>query len=182
MFLVRSQIETCHPEKMKQFRSWLRHKNNDSVSTLHYCAQNGLLKAIEFLIDQKISFERTNEEKGPVHFAAQGDSVRSLAFFRSRGTNLDEPDSKGLTPLHWACLSGSDQAVMFLSAWGVNLNARDCNGSTPLHLAISSGNIRSVKRLLIKGANRFLLDNQGMTPLEIANQTQNALITYMLVI
>ena len=59
-----------------------------------------------------------------VHIAAQGDQPISLAYFKSRGLDLNKKDGKGSTPLHWAAYLASENAVNFLSSWDeVDLNA-----------------------------------------------------------
>lgn len=41
-----------------------------------------------------------------MHIAAQGDAPISLYFFKKKGFDLNQKDTKGSTPLHWASFRG----------------------------------------------------------------------------
>lgn len=181
-FLLQQKIQEASSKAQKDSLAvWVREFNQDNLSCLHYCAFNGLTNTMRLLMEHGFSFEPNSDGLGPVHYAAQGDCITSLVFFRDNKIPLETLDEKGGTPLHWACYSGNDQAAMFLTAWGANPNIRDKLGYTPLHLSALAGNARCVKRLLIKGADRFALDNQGKTAYEYAMERKYDFIADMLV-
>lgn len=181
-FLVNSQVHCLQvPNEKEVFMKWLRQRNAEFLTCLHYCSFNGLVQGIKLLMDLEVPFETNPDGLGPVHYAAQGDCILSLMFFRDNKVSLENVDEKGGTPLHWACNSGNEQAVFFLTAWGVSINSRDAEGYTPLHLAVLAGNGKCVKRLLKKGANRSAKDIEGKTPLDHALENKFHLISDMLV-
>lgn len=173
----------AHTSKEKEeFREWLRQKNKEQLTCMHYCSYNGIIEGLGLLIKNQVPIEANMDGLGPVHFAAQNNTLKSLVFFRDNNVPLESTDSKGGTPLHWACYSGNDEAVSFLTAWNIQINPKDNLGYTPLHLAVLSGSSRSVKRLLTKGADRSAIDNEGKTALDYAKEQKNENIADLLVL
>lgn len=181
--LMKMEEEACHsPKEQEEFRRWLSLKNKEKLTCMHYCAYNGIIGGLELLLKYKAPLESNQDGMNPVHFAAQGNCIKSLTFFRDNSYPLETLDLQEGTPLHWACYSRNDTAVMFLTAWNVNVNAKDKQGFTPLHLAVTEESSKSVKRLLTKGADRYAKNNENKTPIDYAFEQKNEYICDLLVL
>jgi ankyrin repeat protein len=85
-------------------------------------------------------------------------------------TNVNIPNSTGLTALHWACLNESLELVdLLLGRDDINLNTRDVNGKTPLALACRKENRRSIPII------RSLLSHRNTDP-NILNRNGDSIL------
>ena len=149
---------------------WINYKNKQGSTALHYASYKGNLDIIILLIDNGADPEAVNNRGlNMLHFAAQGNQVNSLVYFKEKySLDVHSMDDLGSTVLHWACYISGEIAVEFILSWQVDIDHADKEGITALHLAVDSGNLAILKKLLIYGANKDIRDKKGRTPFQIA--------------
>ncbi len=105
-------------------------------------------------------------DRFPVHNAVEQGSLFRLAYFVSRGFDLEERDNMAWrTPLHKASWWLFDRDVLlFLLKKGADVNARNYFGHTPIFEVIMQGNPGGAQLLLEHGADLNARDNSGRTP------------------
>lgn len=105
----------------------------------------------------------------PAHAAAFLGDLEGLVRL-SKQTDLNAPDSNGLTTLHYALMGGKLPAVEWLLARkGVKLEGTDPNGMNLLHFAAIGGSSEIIKLLLdTKKFHPNTPDKSGRTPLHFA--------------
>ena len=105
-----------------------------------------------------------------LHVAAQGEQPVSIAYFVSKGLELDSIDKKKSSSVHWAAYSGTDLTLNYLLSWGADIELRDERGMTPLHIAVrqhkENKSAKGIKQLLLKGADPEARDREGRRPID----------------
>lgn len=106
------------------------------------------------------------------HFVAAYSSPEVLAFFISKGLDINERTSNQLTPLHYATVYNNIENLKILILAGANINAQDNEGKTALHWAVEEGmamstdHIPCAEILLYNGADPKIKNNGGLNPRE----------------
>ena len=109
----------------------------------------------------------------PVADAAQRGDTGAVRALLKQGTDVNVPQSDGMTALHWAATRGvADLAEMLIYA-GAHVDAGTRIGSyTPLHLASEAANVAVVATLLGAGADANARTTAGgASPLHLAAAT-----------
>ena len=60
---------------------------------------------------------------GVMHFAAGGEALYALTYFKNEAISINEKDSEGNGPLHHAAMKGRALALYFLIGWNADLDA-----------------------------------------------------------
>ena len=94
-------------------------------------------------------------------------TIRAIA----RDTDVNAPQTDGMTALHWAVYHDDGDTAKLLLGSGANANAENRYGVTPLSLACTNGNAALVELLLAAGANPNAPLRGGETPLMTAART-----------
>jgi ankyrin repeat protein len=96
-----------------------------------------------------------------VHIAAQAGSVEVLQYLASTGSNLGEPNKKGLQPIHLAAKSNKPEAVRFLLQNGATVKDLSSTGLTPLLAAANGNAYQSLELLMRAGSDVEAVSNNG---------------------
>lgn len=146
---------------------------------IHDAAQQGDLAKIKMLLEKnpELLSARSENEKTPLHFAAQGGHEEIVDLLIAKGADVNAKNIAKETPLHYAAAMGYKEVVDLLLAKGAVFNSGTTNGSTPLHYSANFGNSEIVRVLIEKGADINCRNKYGLTPLDlayIANQSEAA--------
>lgn len=92
-----------------------------------------------------------------------------VAFYLSKGADINAKDSTGSTSLHHACWHGYDKIVTLLLNYGnIDINAKKNDGWTPLHDACYCNSTNIVKLLVQHGINIRAKDRYNGTACDVA--------------
>lgn len=108
-----------------------------------------------------------------IFFYIAENKLDKVIEFIDKGTDVNKPDSEGLTPLHWACDRGELPIVEYLVKSKANLEAEDPEeGSTPLHYAITSESYDCAEYLIRHGADINHQNKEGETPMDLCDDKE----------
>ena len=94
-----------------------------STTSAHYAARNGDINTLEFLINNGIRIDRTDENgMTTAHYAARNGDTNTLEFLRANDVKLDQPDGNGMTPARYAVRNGDTNTLEFLRGTGARLD------------------------------------------------------------
>lgn len=126
--------------------------------------------SVTSLLNQGAPVNGNEEDRYPIHVAADWSSARTMKALIDHGADLDVLDGFGYTALHRTVgysLQVQDKTLLLISS-GANPNIKSKQGQTPLHWA-SHGSIQNVQALLnASSINVNAADNGKWTPLMIA--------------
>ncbi|XGA08234.1 MAG: ankyrin repeat domain-containing protein [Wolbachia endosymbiont of Xenopsylla cheopis] len=110
----------------------------DQDSLLHLAVSNGDVKAIDYLIEEKIFDINLENSCGYslLHLASKEGNVEVIERLLHKGAAIDESEGCGYTPLQMAGINGNLGAVESLLKGGADVNAKDIRGATVIHLVI----------------------------------------------
>ncbi len=137
---------------------------------IHDAALKGDLTKIKSLLEKSPAFleARNENEKTPLHFAAQGGHKEIVELLLENGADVNAKNIALETPLHYAAAMGHKDIMELLISRGAVLNSGTTNGSTPLHYSANFGNSETIQVLLEKGADVNCRTKYGTTPLDLA--------------
>lgn len=115
---------------------------------MHKIIYKGLLFA-SLLALISCSSEKNSEDLIQAIDARQVEKAHHLV---DKVSDLNTPDSLGLTPLHWAAKRALPQITKALIQKGCDMNLSDAQGYTPLNYAIRANKTEIVQLLLKNGA------------------------------
>jgi ankyrin repeat protein/L-ascorbate metabolism protein UlaG (beta-lactamase superfamily) len=137
---------------------------------IHDAARAGDLATVRALLEadpELLELENENE-KTPLHFAAEGGSVEVIRFLLDRGADVNAPNVANETPLHYATGWCHLEAVRLLLERKADVSIATNEGDTPLHYLRFVG-LREVAELLLEnGADINARNNEGETFLGMA--------------
>lgn len=108
-----------------------------------------------------------------IFFYIAENKLDKVIEFIDKGTDVNKPDSEGLTPLHWACDRGELPIVEYLVKNNANLEVEDPEeGSTPLHYAITSESYDCAEYLIRHGADINHQNKEGETPMDLCDDKE----------
>ncbi len=141
-----------------------------AADEIHDAAQQGDLEKIKVLLEKNPGLleARSENEKTPLHFAAQGGHKEIVELLVEKGADVNAKNIALETPLHYAAAMGFKEIVTFLISKGAVLSSGTTNGSTPLHYASNFGNSEIIPVLVDEGADVNCRDRYGNTPLDLA--------------
>jgi Caspase domain/Ankyrin repeats (3 copies) len=126
----------------------------------------------------------------PLGRAAKSGDIKKVEELLSKGANVNEVMTPGLSPLHEAVFNNAPlDIVRLLLDKGADVNmyscgdgwASTCNCMCPLQIAACKGNVNMVKLLLDRGADIDAIDKTGYTPLaRAAEQGQSATVKLLI--
>ena len=89
-----------------------------------------------------------------MNIAAYSDDIDILEWLKTKGADINAPDSDGLTPMHSAALSNAVEVMEWLKAQGADVNARDSDGLTPMHHAEANNAVDATEWLRKNGGGK----------------------------
>jgi uncharacterized protein len=115
------------------------------------------------------------EERTPLFYAAQDDSLEIAKQLIRHGANVNARDKQGETPLHFAARSFSLAVAKELIQNDVDVDAQDMHGNTALSRAVydSRGRGEMIAMLVSAGSNKNLKNNRGVSPEDLARSISN---------
>ncbi|KAK8101822.1 hypothetical protein PG999_012196 [Apiospora kogelbergensis] len=151
--------------------------NSRQDRPLHYVARKGNIKALQVLLQHRVSVNEPNENNAtPLIAALDNHQVETSLALLAAEADPHARTRKGSTTLHYAAWGNLLQPLERLLAVNAEVNARDSEGKTPLHMAVQpvkngksiSLNSKVLEALLRHGADPTLgLETTGLTPLHI---------------
>ncbi|XP_076856887.1 protein TANC2 isoform X12 [Brachyhypopomus gauderio] len=85
-----------------------------------------------------------------------------------QGSEVAQPNRRGMVPLFSSVRQGHWQIVDLLLSHGADVNMADKQGRTPLMMASAEGHAETVEYLMTQGASMPLMDKEGLTALSWA--------------
>ncbi len=142
-----------------------------SAEEIHDAARQGDLAKVKSLLAKhpELLEARSENEKTPLHFAAQGGHKDVVVFLLVNGADVNAKNVVSETPLHYAAGMGYKEIADLLISRGAELNSGTTDGSTPLHYAANIGNSEIIRGLIEKGADINRRNTYGLTPLDLAS-------------
>ncbi|XP_066936826.1 serine/threonine-protein phosphatase 6 regulatory ankyrin repeat subunit C-like [Clytia hemisphaerica] len=135
-----------HPEDLnKTFK-----KHFEEATPLYFAAQYGHLGIVNLLLKKGANADLccTKKNRIPLHVACFSGFVNVIKFLAKKTSDVNLPDSQGLTPFHLACQSGTQSCVEAIISGGCNVYAQDSLGRTGLDLLLHEDNLKIVRVLL----------------------------------
>lgn len=153
---------------------------NTEDTYLDIASREGLTKFVEFLLCKGAEINRVNEihNCAPIHFAAKGGHVDTLAILLAQHTIDLDLETEQQTALHIAVEKNDLKCADLLLEKGASVNILNNKNLTALHLAAMKGQRDMVKMMLDKYARRAYQrlevdrykDCNGQTTREIIEQ------------
>ena len=172
------------PQGQEQLHAWVRVRNRDSMTALHYAFYNGKVDCARVFLQLGASLtELTESGANVLMLATMADQALMVAFSQELQVPLEDRDLQGNSALHYAAKEGAEfvaNVLLALDRQGVLLNAVNTQGQTPLMLAASQGSRRIVRNLLLRGADSDLRDGNGKTAVELARERGHVVVAGML--
>jgi alpha-tubulin suppressor-like RCC1 family protein/ankyrin repeat protein len=162
-------------------------KDDFGRTVLHYVAQTGDTKSIEFLIESGANInELDNDGNTPLILAAiaskkfanikeiflkaKMNGKKSVALLIELGADVSIVNNDSKIALHYIVDSGDKKSIELLVDAGSDIEAVDSYGNTPLLLsATTDTGIKSVKVLIAKGANMLAVNSENQNIAHIAS-------------
>lgn len=117
---------------------------------------------------RKDRIQKMVDERGGLFSAVASGDIGRAKYLLSKGADVNERNSLGVTPLMAACYKGTiDMAKLFLES-GADINATTPKGLTPLMGAVQAGHRELVKFLLSKGADANMKEELGLNAYQLA--------------
>ncbi|KAF5642059.1 ankyrin unc44 [Fusarium sp. NRRL 52700] len=142
--------------------------NDYGETALHVAADNGLLDAVQTLINfGAIVSVKDHLQRQPLHLACRGGHKEVVELLIERGADKEAREFQDATPLDVASWHGRSGIVKLLIAKGAEVLVKDRNGWSPLYSASRSGHEAAVRLLLGKDSSNIdnpVSDNR-LTPL-----------------
>jgi ankyrin repeat protein len=145
--------------------------SDNHLSVLHLAAQEGFLKACEFIINRSL-YKGEKDRRGwtPIDYAAIFGHLEVCRFLLQNIDNFPMCDLK--IPLLYATHHGHTEVfkLFFEHARNKNLpvNPPDSDDETPLHKAASRGNLEICELIVGEIENKSPISSSGCTPLHDA--------------
>ncbi|XP_071125223.1 uncharacterized protein [Mytilus edulis] len=144
-------------------------KNNDGETPLHIACQNGHLRCVQLLKQNKaVVNEKDLSSRTPIHFGCEAGNLDIVEYLIRNDAMINIKDKKGLTPLHIASDKGHYNVVKCLVENKAKINDQDESGKTPLHYACEKSIVNIVRYLVTHKAQVNKCDNQICSPLHCA--------------
>ncbi|KAJ3658220.1 hypothetical protein Zmor_009973 [Zophobas morio] len=126
-------------------------RNTYGRTPLHFCCENADFKTTEALLEHRALVNTLDkDDNSALHYASTSSTKNTevLKLLLDKGSNVNTPNSTGLTPLHYACLGGNVDNVKLLLENNAMINFVDEDRNNPLHVALFWNN-RNVAKFLI---------------------------------
>ncbi|WP_295772433.1 ankyrin repeat domain-containing protein [uncultured Mucilaginibacter sp.] len=110
----------------------------------------------------KASASSKTGENALHYLARRAGQAETIAYFISKGANVNQADEDGNTPLMYAATINRDTAVLTALLKGVkNINQGNAKGETALTMAVRSNSPEIIMYLIAKGADVKVIDKKG---------------------
>lgn len=125
-----------------------------NMTALHWAAVNGMIHAVDFLIDKGLDVDRRCKRgKTALVLAAENGHTTVVKLLLAKGADLHARSGNGGTALVWAASCGHVETARYLIEEGSRLEDRDEENLTALSIASDSGHLEMVELLIEKGAD-----------------------------
>ncbi|XP_061389135.1 rabankyrin-5 [Musca vetustissima] len=186
IFLIRSQCDLDSPRQPGP-KGEGGEEATDKASPLHLCAQWGLVKVLQNLIDHGANVNALDaENKTPLHVAIENQHEEIISILLCHpGIDLKIRDKHGNTPFATALTKRNHRAAQrILDRLPNAAEQMDSRGRNFLHLAIMKDDLESVLFLLAiqVDVNSRVHDANQSTPLHLAAASRNEMITRNLIL
>lgn len=126
-------------------------ENDLGLNPMHIAIINGHSDVFELLyeIDQRFLYVKDNQNKLPIHFAAQKQNNIGIlkSLLQKNKTVIDVKDNVGKAAIHHAASVGNTEAISMLLKAGADIDAKDNKGFNALEHAISASHKDSAELL-----------------------------------
>ncbi len=129
---------------------------------------------VEYFIKKGIDINILEDNyKTALHYAFEGDSIRSIKLLCDAGIKINQQDKNGMTALQVGVKQGSVEGIKLLMKYNPDVNITDVTGKTALHYAATLGNVEITEILLKNNATLNQTDKKGNSALDLANYYGN---------
>lgn len=186
IFLIRSQCDLDSPRQPGPNGEG-GDEAKDKASPLHLCAQWGLVKVLQTLIDHGANVNALDvENKSALHVAIENQHEEIISILLCHpAIDLKVRDKRGNTPFAAALTIRNHRAAQrILDRLPNAAEQMDSRGRNFLHLAIMKDDLESVLFLLAiqVDVNSRVHDANQSTPLHLAAASRNEMITRNLIL
>lgn len=141
-------------------------------TALHYCAWNGNIDALKFLLERSaVVWKAGITGITPLHCAAHRGHYEIVKLLLKEGASPNALEISNVTPLHCAARQGYPDIVLALLNENATINSLTIWKESAMHLAAGAGNIEILKILIGKGALKNTKDKHLRTPLHRAAES-----------
>jgi ankyrin repeat protein len=129
---------------------------------------------VEYFINKGIDINILEDNyKTALHYAFEGDSIRSIKLLCDAGIKVNQQDKNGMTALHNGIKRGKLEGIKLLMKYNPDINIMDVSGKTALHYAATLGNVEITEILIKNNTPINQTDNKGNSALDLANYYGN---------
>jgi ankyrin repeat protein/L-ascorbate metabolism protein UlaG (beta-lactamase superfamily) len=150
---------------------------------IHDAAFKGDLAKVKELLarDPSLIDARGQNEKSPLHWAAQGNQLAVAKYLLAKGAAVDGLNIQKETALVYAAEGGHLELARLLISRGADVNVRTSLQASPIHYALWAERTAMVKLLLKKGADYKWDRGTGFSLLhEAANHQSPEIVALLL--
>lgn len=133
---------------------------------LHKCSKKGLIKSVEWLINNNIDIEKVNNQgQTAIFYAIQSRNTGTLKLLLDNGALVDHLDNYKRTALQDAVISANKRIVEYLLEKSHLLNNADFRGNNLFFDALANGNLDLISKIgsLSKDININQINEEGHT-------------------
>ncbi|XP_026860889.2 protein TANC2 isoform X1 [Electrophorus electricus] len=176
---VEQKPQQAPPQQQSPPQNIASSKSHGVQQALIAAASMGFIEIVSYLLDLP---EKDEEETVRAQInnsdTLWGETALTAAAGRGKldicrllleqGSEVAQPNRRGMVPLFSSVRQGHWQIVDLLLSHGADVNMADKQGRSPLMMAAAEGHVETVEYLLAQGALMPLMDKEGLTALSWA--------------
>ncbi|XP_076108739.1 uncharacterized protein LOC143076758 [Mytilus galloprovincialis] len=160
----------------------VNHCSKDGASSLSFACQNGHVKVVEMLINNKADiYKCVDDGASPLFIACHNGHTKVVQILINKKADINKCVDDESSPLYIACQEGHTEVVRMLINNKADIYKCQDTGSSPLYIACQKGHTEIVQMLINNKADINKCVHDGGSPLFIACQKGHAEVVQMLI-